>query len=364
MTRSLSLALLVALLAVATAGCDSADDSSAPAALFVGNQGNFSDNNGSLTRYDTQTGETVQDAVPNLGGLVQNLYGGGRVLYVLLNFSDSFSTGRGRIDVVDAASLVRTGQLDVRTPRSLSIRNAAPGVLDVFVTNLYDDTVTPVELVRGLTGPPVPVGPAPEGAVDSGRRTYIANSGFGAGRSISVIDTRTTAAIETIDDVCAGPRTLLVDGEGDVWAICTGARDFSTGAVTAPGEVVVLDGATGDEVQRFTYAGETLGSATFGRDGIFAGGDAQEVYVVATGGVLRFEARTNTLATRIAVPGAPIGAVEYDVDAERLYLARPNAANPFTADGEVTIHDRAGALVDRFPAGIAPSVFAFVVDPR
>ena len=349
------------LLALALAACDSSEAPPPAAALFVGNQGNFSDNNGSLTRYDIATGQVRQDVVPDLGGLVQNLYGGGQVLYVLLNFDDSFTTGRGRIDVVNAASLQRTRQIDVRTPRSLALRATSSTSLEVLVTNLYDGTATAVDLLRGSTLGTVAVGPAPEGVVDSGPRGYVANSGFGEGRSITVVDLRDLTVVETLDDVCAGPRTLLVDAEGDVWAICTGTRDATTGRVTAPGEVVVLDGPTGRVLQRFTYPGETLGSATFGGDGVFVAGTG-DVYVIAGAGVLRFDAPSNAFEARIAVAGAPIGAVEYDVTGDRLYLARPDAANPFTADGAVTIHDPSGAQVGRFPAGIAPSSFAFIAE--
>ena len=71
MTRfCLALALLIA------AGCDTTEPPVEPPAdrlLYVGNQGNFSDNNGSVTRYDIGTETVTADAVPDLGGLVQNL---------------------------------------------------------------------------------------------------------------------------------------------------------------------------------------------------------------------------------------------------------------------------------------------------
>ncbi|MEM6288534.1 MAG: hypothetical protein AAF845_15460 [Bacteroidota bacterium] len=352
---------LLFLAAVAFAGCDSNEpDDRAGLTLYVGNQGNFADNNGSLTRYVVETGETTPDAVPNLGGLVQNLYGADDELYVLLNFSDSFTTGRGRIDVVDATTRARTQQIDVRTPRALSVKTSTGAeVTEFYATNLYAGTATPVNVVTGTAGTPVAVGANPEGAVDVGSRTYVANSGFGSGTTLSVLNTDTGATVETLGDVCTGPRTLLRDNQDEVWVICTGRTDFATQEVTG-GAVVVLDGADGDEIARFDYD-ETIGSASFGRDGVFVpGDDEQEVYVVAQGAILRFDANTNTASGRIEVAGAPIGAVEVDPEAGRIYLGRPNAESPFGADGEVTIHDLSGAEVGRFGAGVAPSVFAFV----
>ncbi|MDT7855737.1 hypothetical protein RQM47_03695 [Rubrivirga sp. S365] len=352
--------LLVLALAVAACDANDPDEVEAGTVLFVGNQGNFSDNNGSVTRYDVATGTVTPDAVPTVDGLVQGLVGGGDALYVLLNYSDSFTTGRGRIDVYDAASRTTTAQYDVRTPRGLangpSLTGGGP--LDLYVTNLYDGTVTLLDLGTGETGAPVEVGPNPEGVVSVNGRTYVANSGFGSGTSVSVLDTETGRVVDTLDDLCVGPRTLLADADLDVWVVCTGATDFETGEV-AGGAVVVLDGATGAVRTRFDYD-TTLGSATLGADGaVPSNTTAREVYVIGSGAVLRFDATDNTLDARVEVPGAPVGAVAYDADGERLYLGRPDAVSPYGADGVVTVHDRAGAEVGRFGAGIAPSALAF-----
>ena len=347
---------LVALLALTVSACDSSEpDDLSDVVLYVGNAGNFADNNGSLTRYAPETGTATQDAVPNLGGLVQNLVRTGDELFVLLNFDDSFSTGRGRIDVVGGAGQ-RVRQIDVRTPRGLGGAGAVG-----YVSNLYDDTVTPVDLVTGTVGTPIPVGTRPEGVVEAAGRVYVANANFGRGTTVSVV--QNGAVAETLADVCAGPRTLLADREQEVWVVCTGRSDFATGAVTAPGQVVVLDGASGQVEERFAFEGETLGSATLGQDG-FVTDDGRQVFVVADSAVLRFDTRSNTLAARIETPGAPIGAVAYDRAQERLYVARADADNPYTVDGVVTIHTLAGAEVGRFGAGIAPVALAFVTLDR
>ena len=352
---------LLALLALTVSACDSGvvvEDTPSDAVLYVGNAGNFSDNNGSLTRYVLADSAVTQDAVPNLGGGVQNVYAEGSRVYVLLNFSDSFTSNRGRIDVLDAVSNTRTQQIDVNTPRALGGTSfiGGFGTAEAYATNLYSNTVTSVNLIGGTVGETLDVGPNPEGAVNAGGKVYVANSGFGAGTTVSVIE---FGRVSTIEDVCAGPRTLLRDADGEVWVVCTGASDFSTGAVTAPGQVVVLDARSGAVRQRFRFEDETLGSATFGQDGVAVGGERPEIYVITGDGVVRFDTAANTQGARIRVAGAPVGAVAYDTAADRLYLGRPDADNPFTADGQVTIHDRGGAQVGQFRAGVAPVALAF-----
>lgn len=351
---TLRLALL-ALLALTVSACDSADpDDLSDVALYVGNAGNFADNNGSLTRYALETGEATPDAVPGLGGLVQNLYSTGDELLVLLNFDDSFSTGRGRIDVV-AGDGRRVRQIDVRTPRGLG------GTGTAYVSNLYDGTVTPVDLASGAAGAPIAVGDNPEGVAEAAGRVYVANADFGRGTTVSVIEDG--AVTETLEDVCAGPRTLLVDPEQEVWVVCTGRSDFSTGAVAAPGQVVVLDGATGEVRRRFTFEGQTAGSATSGQDG-FITADGRQVFVVVGGAVARYDTRGNAFVGRTEVPGAPIGAVAYRAADGRLYVGRADADNPYTVDGVVTVHDLSGAELGRFRAGIAPAALAFAAFDR
>lgn len=354
---------LLALLIVSVAACDSTgEDTVADTVLYVGNAGNFSDENGSVTRYDLETETVTQDAVPNLGGLVQNLYGGANTLYVVLNFSDSFSAGTGRIDIVDVITGQRTRQYDVDAPRGFAASGTPTSAVEpgeVLVSNLAG-TVTPLNLSTGETGTPLPVGYAPEGVATVGGRTYVANAGFGSGTTLSVIDPVGYTLVDTIEDVCTGPRTLLGDRDSDLWVICTGNRDFATGAVTAPGEVVVLNGRTGAVTQRFTIEGETLGSATLGQDGtLVSTSDRDEIYVIGTGRLLRFDTRSNTATGSITVSGAPIGAVAYEPTEDFLYLARPNADNPYTVDGVVTIHDRMGTQIGQFPAGIAPLALTF-----
>ena len=333
-------------------------------AAFVGNAGNFAENNGSVTRYGIDDG-AVSTPLPtdSLGGLVQNLAVEGGDLFVLLNFSDSFDAGTGRVDVYDLDLEGRTRQDDVSVPRGFGVAELGPlsdgqsDVLAYWTTNLYAGTAT--RLTADGTEIVAEVGDNPEGVAVVGDRVYVANSGFGFGSSLSVVDRTTGADRGTVGAVCTGPRTLAADAEGDVWVVCTGTSDFNTGEVTAPGEVVVVTGATGAVAERFVFEDQTIGSATLGQDASLSLANG-ELYVIADGGVVRFDTATNARGATIPVEGA-VGAVGYDAETQRLYVGRPNADSPFGDDGFVTLHDRDGAEVGRFDAGIAPVAIVFGV---
>ena len=168
-------------------------------AAYVGNAGNFAENNGSVTRYVLASGD-VSTPLPadSLGGLVQNLAVEGTDLFVLLNFSDSFDTGRGRVDVFGLGLGERRRQDDVSVPRGFGVAERTP-VSDgttvataYWTTNLYAGTAT--RLSDDGAELTVAVGASPEGLTVVDDRVYVANSGFGFGRSLSVID-RTTPVL-------------------------------------------------------------------------------------------------------------------------------------------------------------------------
>lgn len=352
--------LLFALLLLAAAGCDTADPEVrlTTAQIVVGNQGNFTDNNGTVTFYDPETGERTLDAVPGLGGLVQKLHLVGGRLYVLLNFSDSFATGRGRIAVVSPYTGEVQDEIAVSTPRGLALVSAQRG----YVTNLYAGTVTPVDFAAGMAGEPVEVGLNPEGIVAVGDRVYVGNGGFGFSSTVSVLDAGTGVVVETIDVGCDGPRSLLADGEGEVWVFCTGKTVFDPETFEViertDGAVVVLDGPTGAEVARFDVD-DQLGTASFGDDAAYSV-QQQEAYVVeASTRVLRFDTATNTRSEalpRVVAEGVSIGGIAYDDGADGLLVA--TVPDDFVSSGSVLRLDRAGTVIEEVQVGLIPSTLA------
>ncbi|HEX9950740.1 MAG TPA: hypothetical protein VGB53_03155 [Rubricoccaceae bacterium] len=347
--------LLLTLAALTISACDSSTDTPATAGIYVGNQGIFSDNGGTVTLIDPVTGTTTQDAVPNLGGLVQSLVVSGDRLYTLLNFSDSFSANTGRIDVVDLQTGARTQQITVGTPRAMAIVGGTG-----YVSNFYTFSVTPVALATGQAGPPIQVGDGPEGVAAVGNRVHVATWNLGQGHDVRVISALNNTVVQTIEVGCDGPRALLADGDGDVWAFCTGFTEYDADfnvVRRTNGQAVVIDGASGQVVARVTLDAQ-LGTGALGQDAAFSVRNA-EMFVAVGTEVLRFDTRTNVLAGRIAVGGADIAAVAYDDASDRLFLGRLNSANPYSADGVVTAHDRAGAEVARYAAGVIPGAIAF-----
>ncbi|ARA93623.1 hypothetical protein AWN76_010935 [Rhodothermaceae bacterium RA] len=320
--------------------------------VFVGNQGNFSDGNASVTFYDPATAQAAT-ALADFGTILQSLLVHDGRVYLASN------TG-GRIDVLDAVTLARIAQIpDVPGPRYLAVvaENKA------YVTNQLfgaTSTVTVLDLATNTAIGTIAVGGTPEEIAVRGGTAYVALGGFGASGQVAVIDVATDTVIETLEAGCDGARSLVVDEQDELHVFCTGKTvyndDFTQIIEQTNGAIVTFD-ADHEEIGRIALTTQH-GSAGPGQN-VFYAAAAEEAYVVIDDErqVLRFDTAVNALVDTLRLGGADgIGAVAYDAAGARLYVGRVTG---FTTAGYVTIHDRAGTELSRFDAGIAPAHIAF-----
>ena len=321
--------------------------------LWIGNQGNFSDGNGSLMVYDVAEMQTAT-ALANFGTLVQSMTLQDGRLYIASNTA-------GAVDIVDATTRMRVGQIPyVASPRYIAVIPEGKG----YVSNLYTESVTVLDLLNETTTGTITVGSNPEDIAIVGSRAYVANSGFGADSTVTVIDTETDTVIERIDVECDGPRHLEVDADQEVWVFCTGKTvwndDFTEVLETTNGAVTILDGATGMLVDKIALVTQ-VGAASLGQDSYMSAaahravllqGPAIDSDVMETQ-VIVFDTNTHEAIVSFTLAGnTPVGGVAYDGQNNLLYAARIPG---FTAPGFVTVHNEFGALLHTIEAGIAPA---------
>lgn len=316
--------------------------------VYVGNQGNFSDNNGSITYYDPATG-AASEILSDFGTLVQSVTIVGDHVYVMSNTS-------ANVDILDLATHERIGQIPgVASPRYMAVAMGSKA----YVSNLYSNTVTTLDLdTKAILGI-IDVGSNPEGIAVAHGHAYVANSGFGRDSTLTMIDIQTDTVVGSVDLGCFGPRHLEVDEEQDLWVFCIGATiyndDFTEVIARINGAVVVLDGATGGIMQRFDLAFQP-GAASLGQDSWYSAG-SQEAFLLHGRDVVVFSTTTNTMQETITLSGDDdVGGIAYDAQTQQFYAARlaPGSAG-FTTPGYVSIHGRDGMETARFAAGIAPT---------
>jgi len=342
--RHLLLVALTTALSLTVFGCDLVgtdedEDAVATEGVYVANQGNFGDGNGSVSLYDPETDEETSEAIGGLNSIVQSLALRNGRLYLTAN------TG-GRLDVFDAEALTQEGQLTgLSGPRYLTFTDdetafltdqSFGGASSVQVVDLSDDSS---EIATTIEVPGTP-----EGLTATDERVYAALGGFRDTTLVAALDADDPSLTETIDVGCA-PRYTAADRQDEVFVVCSDAA-----------EVVVLEGATGTELARLSLPApsSTVGP---GQPAFFASGPEELYVVVSQDRLTRINTATNEVASTIGpLDGAPIGAVGYDAVREELYVGRVPG---FTERGTVTIHERGGSQTGAFRAGIAPTYIDF-----
>lgn len=352
----------LALAVLTLAGCDAfgSDDEDAPDAagsVLVANQGNFGDGNGSVTAYDPQAEEASEAVAPaQFGSIIQGALAQNGRYYVVANTA-------GRLNIYDSETLDPLGQSRVlgSNPRYVAVTEGQVA----YVTNpkyqqTSEDPPSNV-LLLDVSAPSatsvidsVAVGYTPEDVTLTDQRAYVPLGGFSDTTFVAAIDRSARTVAETIDIECYA-RFAFTDEEGEVLLPCNDAG--------GNGEVVVLDGETGNERARIALDGTVTSAASGSTQAASYAPGSEELYVVLDGNrVARIStdgtADENTLDETISVGGSnPIGAVGYDAAAGNLYVGRVLG---FDVRGTVTIHSRDGEQIGQFPAGNAPAYISFV----
>ncbi len=313
--------------------------------VYIANQGNFSDTNGSITWYDLSTRQTKEI---ELFSLPQSITLHGDFGYVASNVTNN-------VDILDLSTNMRVGQIPrVADPRYIGIvdQNKA------YVSELNSDQVRILNLRSRTVSGSVDTGSKPEDIAVVGNRAFVANYGWGSDSTLTVIDIQTDTVIETIDLGCDGPRHLEVDRQGDLWAFCKGntvySADFTQILERTNGAAVVLNPQTSEILKHIEFDHQ-VGASASGQDSCYSP-ESEEIFLIRSdnSAVLVFDTAQNLQKEPIILSGDEgVGGLAYDANARLFYISRIVS---YVEPGFVQIINRDDMLeAGRFFAGIAPS---------
>jgi YVTN family beta-propeller protein len=319
--------------------------------IYVINEGAFLQGNASVTRYDAASGTVTQNAFfakngRPLGDVANSASIIGDYLYVVVNNShtvevavkeDLESVARIEIDDTNGGSPRQLLQVD---------ENRA------FVTNLFDNSISVINLTTNTVTGTFPVAGFPEGLVMAGGKVFVALSGLGSGNSVAVVD---PVAMEVTNTLLVGdnPRVVRVHSNGTVWVLCTGDYGF-------------------DENFNYDPARET-----FGEIHIIDPVDEATVRIIETGGHpadMKFHEPTGSLY--VLNNGIQVVNTEtFEVGAEKLINRFLNSfsiidtsepmliggiAPDFSSGGRAVLYTLEGVAADSFATGIGPGDFVMM----
>lgn len=342
--RRITLTILATALSLTLVSCDllGSEEDEAPstvtADVYVGNQGNFGDGNGSVSIYNPRTENVTPDAITGLSSIIQSISFQNNRLYITANSA-------ARLDVFDTETLDRVEQLtDFDGPRYLTFSNGTAFMTDQSFEGTSKIRVLDAAEESFQKTDSISVSGAPEGITATESRVYASLGAFGMNTLVAAVDADQQELIEEIDIGCSS-RVPVADAQDEVFVFCTDAA-----------EAVILAGSSGEIQSRLSLPDTAETTSSIGTPATFSD-SAEEIHVVTDTGILRIDTQSNTVTSTIDVDSpSSISAVGYDANREELYLGRSSG---FTERGTVTVHERDGTEINSFQVGIAPVSFAF-----
>jgi YVTN family beta-propeller protein len=319
--------------------------------VFVINEGNFNQSNGSISYYNNSTQQVQHNIFSKennnqlLGDVIQDMKIYGERAYIVANNSN-------QIEVVNAATFKSVGVVEgLQFPRYFVALNDDKGYVTETVAYGAPGRVAVIDLNSFAVSKTIEVGVQPEQLLLQGSKLYIANSG---GNTITVINTATDAVESTIT-VPDAPAELALDRDNNLWVLSLGqiiytpdwsAIDYSQ--TTAGALSKITQGS--HEVQSFPF------SSNQSQPGNLAiNGSRDRLYFNYEGNTYVQDIGASSLSSTVFLNRSFYG-LGVDPDNGYIYGGDDNA---FAGDGTVHIYQPDGAKVGEFKAGIGPNGFVF-----
>ena len=220
----------------------------------------------------------------------------------------------------------------------------SPDGTHVYVANSWDNTLSIINIVAGVTYEPIKVGTAPEAVTVSadGAHVYVVSS---VDNAIQVVDTETHTVSEVIK-VASGPSSIVLSEDG--------TRAYVSSRFANAVSVVDLESA---EVLTYVEVGDRPGNLVISPDG-------GRVYVTneADGSLTVIDTATNTVVDSPVVVGDNPGAVVVSPDGKRIYVANRGLGGT-DHDGTVTVIDAQTLEVVGDPIVVGDELSGTVISP-
>jgi len=322
--------------------------------IFVINEGNFMYGNASLTYYDPETRQVINDvffqtnALP-LGDVAHSMTIRDSLAYVVINNS-------GRIYIFNKNTFEVEGKITgLTSPRYMHFISESKA----YVTDLYARSIAVVNpQTREVTGA-IPVSNSNGGFYQHATEQmlqydrYVYTNCWSYDKQVLMIDSDTDRVIDSIE-VRKQPNSMVLDRDNALWVLCDGGTEGSPYGTEEAGLMRIGAGSTEAELVLGFSPGQMP------RD-LKINGTGDTLYYI-NGDVFQyaiFDSSGPELVVKSPYEGSISGGfygLEVDPFSSELYVAD---AIDFVQRGMVYRFNPEGIAIDTFKTGIAPGGFCF-----
>lgn len=312
--------------------------------ILIGNQGAWGSNNGSITAYNPETKESVQDvfnAENNylIGDLVQSLFYFNENLYVCVAGSD-------KIEIVDRKTLkIKDAIQGVENPRYMMPVSTSKayvsswefgGNSEIAVVNLLNNTKTG-SIAMGWV----------ESMVIQGDHVWATGHDTSVIHLIKIEDNTLDGSVP----VNYAPQSIIKDNTDKVWVLSWGEKSW----------MATTNNNTAGSITRINPSNNTIEKQFFFPDvmdtptNLTIDPTLNTLYFISEGNLYKMDINATALPATPMVD-LPQRLYSVGVSYNKVYVSE----EAFTSNGKVYVYDSENeSLVDSITAGIGPSSFSF-----
>ncbi|MDH7514818.1 MAG: hypothetical protein QHI48_02925 [Bacteroidota bacterium] len=344
MTRPILLCTLPMWFALLFPGCAPEETTGppppAPAVLkgvLILNEGNFQRGNASLSLFLPDSGMMVNDVYQALTGKPLGDTGNSLTLhngylYIVVN-------GSNRVEVLELSSGRHVRTIDCppgSSPRYIAFGSDGYG----YISNIYTNCLSIYDPATNEITGRIPVGNNPEQMLVHGNDLYVANSGFGNGNTVSVVDLSRAEVVKTLN-VGDNPVWIERKNPSEALVLCAGAyHDFADPNDDTPGALYTIDLTTRSVIDSLTLGGHPQRLTLDG---------AGHCYTVQQDGIQRVDLSAKRITERFI--SGRFSTVLFDVKRSLVYAADPL---DYLQPGRFFVYDTLGRKLGTYTVGIIP----------
>jgi hypothetical protein len=331
------------------------DDEKAPKGKYelgvvVVNEGGFGASNGTLTHFNSTSGEAEQNIFKSTGSqfagnVVQSLTIAGDKGYIVVN-------GDNKIQIVNAKTFEGISTItnsDIVAPRYVQVidNKAYISVWGPYDDNysLIDSYVLVYDLNTNATVKKIDTDEGVENLVYNGEKLFASNYNFGGSSTVAVINPSDNTLVKQIE-VGPGPAGMVIDNNKKLWVITSGTYQGNDGKLSRINTSTL---AVEGEIALGLNPDADLSMTSDKKNLIFSSGQA--VYKLSIDATA---APTTPFidASDVTTPYA----LGVDPTTSEVYIG--DALN-FATPGSIFIYNADGTKKTSFPSGINPTQFVF-----